>query len=242
MRAVAARRRSCGRGPASSERGHTFRLTSSQTERPPWSCASASPLSGMRGTQRPGPRPGPSFDTRKAAALARLLITPGTRDPAAPGAAGQARAGAFARGTVLERGQSTGTWAERGTGTARPRRRWVILLVAGWLCQAGLRAWFGRMQVMPLANPDETAYLIAARVLAGGPGTPRRAGGSPTPTRPVAGSSGGRPDGPAAQRKRDRGLLLPLSGVWTPTIVGARPRSAACSCTRRPPLPAGADN
>ena len=26
------------------------------------------------------------------------------------------------------------------------------------------------MQVMPLANPDETAYLIAARVLAGGPG------------------------------------------------------------------------
>ena len=45
-----------------------------------------------------------------------------------------------------------------------------MLLVAGWLCQAGLRAWFGRMQVMPLANPDETAYLIAARVLAGGPG------------------------------------------------------------------------
>jgi hypothetical protein len=45
-----------------------------------------------------------------------------------------------------------------------------VLLVAGWLCQAGLRAWFGRMQVMPLANPDETAYLIAARVLAGGPG------------------------------------------------------------------------
>ena len=45
-----------------------------------------------------------------------------------------------------------------------------MLLVAGWLCQAGLRAWFGRMQVMPLANPDETAYLIAARVLGGGPG------------------------------------------------------------------------
>ena len=45
-----------------------------------------------------------------------------------------------------------------------------MLLVAGWLCQAGLRAWFGRMQVMPLANPDETAYLIAARVLAGLPG------------------------------------------------------------------------
>ncbi len=47
---------------------------------------------------------------------------------------------------------------------------WVLLLAAGWLVQAGLRAWFSRMQGMPLANPDETAYLIAARVLAGGPG------------------------------------------------------------------------
>ena len=47
-------------------------------------------------------------------------------------------------------------------------RRWGLLLVAGWLRQAGLRAWFGRMQVVPLANPDATAYLIAARVLAGG--------------------------------------------------------------------------
>jgi len=70
--------------------------------------------------------------------LARLLITPGTRDMAAP---------------------------PRSAGL-----RWGLLLVAGWLGQAGLRAWFGRMQVVPLANPDETAYLIAARVLAGGPG------------------------------------------------------------------------
>jgi hypothetical protein len=46
----------------------------------------------------------------------------------------------------------------------------VILLAAGWLVQAGLRVWFSRHQVMPLANPDETAYLVAARVLAGGPG------------------------------------------------------------------------
>jgi len=60
------------------------------------------------------------------------------------------------------------------TWSAAPPRsaglRWGLLLVAGWLGQAGLRAWFGRMQVVPLANPDETAYLIAARVLAGGPG------------------------------------------------------------------------
>jgi len=80
--------------------------------------------------------------------LARLLITPGAMEPAAPDAGVEARTDGPAR---------------------RSGRRWVVLLVAGWLCQAGLRAWFSRMQVMPLANPDETAYLIAARVLAGGP-------------------------------------------------------------------------
>ena len=52
-----------------------------------------------------------------------------------------------------------------------PRRNWLfaLLLVAGWLGQVGLRAWFSRAQAVPLDNPDETAYLIAARVLAGGP-------------------------------------------------------------------------
>jgi hypothetical protein len=56
--------------------------------------------------------------------------------------------------------------------TAGPlRRNWLfaLLLVAGWLVQAGLRAWFSRAQAMPLDNPDETAYLVAARVLGGGP-------------------------------------------------------------------------
>jgi hypothetical protein len=47
-------------------------------------------------------------------------------------------------------------------------RRWGLLLVAGWLVQAGLRAWLSRMQTVPLATPDEAAYLIAARVLTGG--------------------------------------------------------------------------
>jgi hypothetical protein len=51
---------------------------------------------------------------------------------------------------------------------ARGRRRWVLLLVAGWLVQAGLRAWLSRAQTVPLAIPDESAYLIAARVFAGG--------------------------------------------------------------------------
>ena len=63
-------------------------------------------------------------------------------------------------------GRSTGAAVDAGRG-----RNWLfaLLLVAGWLVQAGLRAWFSRAQVIPLDNPDETAYLIAARVLAGGP-------------------------------------------------------------------------
>ena len=61
--------------------------------------------------------------------------------------------------------------ADAGDAARRSRRRWVLLLIAGWLCQAGLRVWFSRMQTVPLANPDESAYLIAARVLAGGPAT-----------------------------------------------------------------------
>jgi hypothetical protein len=56
----------------------------------------------------------------------------------------------------------------RAEPAARGRRRWGLLLVAGWLVQAGLRAWLSRAQMVPLASPDESAYLIAARVLAGG--------------------------------------------------------------------------
>jgi hypothetical protein len=59
---------------------------------------------------------------------------------------------------------------QAGGRSRRIAWRWGLLLTAGWLAQAGLRAWFGRGQAVPLANPDETAYLIAARVLAGGPG------------------------------------------------------------------------
>jgi hypothetical protein len=56
---------------------------------------------------------------------------------------------------------------DRGTARRGPGR-WALLLLAGWLVEAALRAWFSRMQVVPLANPDESAYLEAARVLAGG--------------------------------------------------------------------------
>jgi hypothetical protein len=93
-------------------------------------------------------------------ALARLLVTQGTRD--AVGAAAVDARRSVPVSTRRAAGAAAGSWA---TG-----RRWVILLTLGWLVQVGLRVWFGRQQVMPLANPDETAYLISARVLAGGPG------------------------------------------------------------------------
>ena len=68
---------------------------------------------------------------------------------------------------------AAGSRLDRAIGATvdSPGRNWLfaLLLVAGWLGQAGLRAWFSRAQVVPLDNPDETAYLIAARVLAGGP-------------------------------------------------------------------------
>ena len=68
---------------------------------------------------------------------------------------------------------AAGSRLDRAIGaTVDPlRRNWLfaLLLVAGWLGQAGLRAWLSRAQAVPLDNPDETAYLIAARVLAGGP-------------------------------------------------------------------------
>ena len=77
----------------------------------------------------------------------------------------EAAGGAVAVGTRPGR-STTGAAADPQRG-----RNWLfaLLLVAGWLVQAGLRAWFSRAQVVPLDNPDETAYLIAARVLAGGP-------------------------------------------------------------------------
>ena len=79
--------------------------------------------------------------------MARLLSRPGVVDPAGPDVAPCADAVVAAR---------------------RSARRWALLLAVGWLAQAGLRAWFSRGQTVPLANPDESAYLIAARVLTGG--------------------------------------------------------------------------
>ena len=68
----------------------------------------------------------------------------------------------------LDIARSAGPAAEPRPATATRGRRWGLLLVAGWLVQAGLRAWLSRAQMVPLAIPDESAYLISARVLTGG--------------------------------------------------------------------------
>ncbi|QKG26384.1 hypothetical protein [Actinomadura verrucosospora] len=53
---------------------------------------------------------------------------------------------------------------------ARFRRALPWLLVAGFAAQVCVRLWFARARTGPVANPDETGYLLAARLLAGGPG------------------------------------------------------------------------
>ncbi|MET9240214.1 hypothetical protein [Nonomuraea sp. NPDC003709] len=52
--------------------------------------------------------------------------------------------------------------------TGRARLWW--LLAAGWVAHVVLRLWLYRYHAGPVANPDETGYLLAARWLAGGPG------------------------------------------------------------------------
>ena len=104
------------------------------------------------------------FDQEEAAALARLLITPAVTVPAREPVLVPAGTSAGARTRAR-----AGSGARAGRGSRGTAWRWGLLLVGGWLLQAGLRAWLSRGQVGPLANPDETAYLIAARVLAGGP-------------------------------------------------------------------------
>ena len=93
--------------------------------------------------------------------------------PTTSGSWGAARTAAAVRADAAAR--RGGILAARRDGILAGKpgarsRRWIVLLAAGWLIQAGLRVWFSRHQSMPLANPDETAYLLAARVLAGGPG------------------------------------------------------------------------
>ncbi len=39
----------------------------------------------------------------------------------------------------------------------------------GWAAQVAVRLWLGSGQTIPVATPDESGYLFAARVLTGGP-------------------------------------------------------------------------
>ena len=90
--------------------------------------------------------------------MARLLIRSGGTTPGGLAAARRAEPGIT---------QSRSAWWP----ARRRARKWALLVALGWLAEFGLRLWFSRVQTVPLANPDESAYLIAARVLAGGPAT-----------------------------------------------------------------------
>jgi len=90
--------------------------------------------------------------------LARLLMRSG--ETTSGGLAAARRAGPGVT-------QPTGA----ASAARRMTRRWALLVAVGWLVEFGLRLWFSRGQSVPLANPDESAYLIAGRVLAGGPAT-----------------------------------------------------------------------
>ncbi|RFS84651.1 hypothetical protein D0T12_13985 [Actinomadura spongiicola] len=57
----------------------------------------------------------------------------------------------------------------RDVPTGLSRRRWAWLFAVGWLAQVGVRLWLGSGQTVPVATPDESGYLFAARVLTGGP-------------------------------------------------------------------------
>ncbi|MFC4910974.1 phospholipid carrier-dependent glycosyltransferase [Actinomadura gamaensis] len=68
-----------------------------------------------------------------------------------------------------ERPAPSRTRADAGSGLSEGRRRWGLLLLFGWIAQVGVRLVFASGQTMPVATPDETGYLFAARVLTGGP-------------------------------------------------------------------------
>ena len=99
--------------------------------------------------------------------MARLLIRSGETSPG--GLAAMRRAGISDTQPTDAGPDAPGVKAY--TAPRRSAWRWALLVAVGWLVQVGVRAWFSRGQSVPLANPDESAYLIAARVLAGGPAT-----------------------------------------------------------------------
>src|SRR5580693_8122703 len=132
-----------------------------RASRQPSACASSSFPSDARGQGRGHLR------SREAFALARLLIRSGETTP---GGLATARP-ASARVTQPADAGPDAIGGQAYRAARRAAKRWALLVAAGWLLQVGVRAWFSRGQSVPLTNPDESAYLIAARVLAGGPAT-----------------------------------------------------------------------
>lgn len=53
-------------------------------------------------------------------------------------------------------------------GRLRRIRSWPTALLLGWLAQAALRVVLGIQHAVPLLIPDESGYLLAARLLSGG--------------------------------------------------------------------------
>ena len=106
--------------------------------------------------------------------MARMLIRSGEPLPTGTGVTQPTDPGTAARQCDLAAARQYDLAAARRGDLAAARRaarRWALLVAVGWLIEAGLRVWFSHTQSVPLANPDESAYLIAARVLAGGPAT-----------------------------------------------------------------------
>lgn len=48
------------------------------------------------------------------------------------------------------------------------RHRWSLLLAGGWVLQVAVRLFFVAHRTAPVLIPDETGYLLAARLIAGG--------------------------------------------------------------------------
>ena len=100
---------------------------------------------------------------------------PSQQDPAQVIATPSDGASSTARPTVQDPGSGQPTGAPPAAGPAATGRqfsgRWVVIaVIAGYLLQVGWRVWLSRHLNVPAAHADEDGYLVAARVLAGGPG------------------------------------------------------------------------
>ncbi len=76
-------------------------------------------------------------------------------------------AGARAVSRVVARPPATP--AQPDAAPSRRGRRWAWVFLLGWAAQVAVRLWLGAGQTIPVATPDESGYLFAARVLTGGP-------------------------------------------------------------------------